>query len=264
MLEVAPDSLRVQPRSNASPQPRPDILVVPSALLTSGILRSNFACLADCRGQQSKNVLNKQSRNGAPITYVGRVFLYRGAHVGTRAPSRWSDFWDTAQYPGPRALQDSPRGVLEIALIADGVPAARLYPLDIDRAFRRLAEIRPYVSLWWTTEGEVAAAMQAGTLIMAEVPNTFVSGHVLEMRDGEISTVNDVTALDELWAVIPTSVPVTQEGRRLLDYAAGGVSRRSLTERGLVPVSEIPELTALGPSRATNELATASAGERHS
>jgi putative spermidine/putrescine transport system substrate-binding protein len=35
--------------------------------------------------------------------------------------------------------------MLEVALMADGVPSHALYPLDVDRAFRSLDKIKPYV-----------------------------------------------------------------------------------------------------------------------
>jgi putative spermidine/putrescine transport system substrate-binding protein len=40
---------------------------------------------------------------------------------------------------------------LEFALIADGVPMHKLYPLDIDRAFKSLTRIRSAVPKFWDT-----------------------------------------------------------------------------------------------------------------
>ncbi len=64
------------------------------------------------------------------------------------APSGWSDFWDVKKFPGPRALEDRVRYQLEFALLADGVAADKLYPLDVDRAFRKLDKIKPYITAW--------------------------------------------------------------------------------------------------------------------
>ena len=66
------------------------------------------------------------------------------------APQGWTDFWDVEKFPGPRSLQNSPRCNLEFALLADGVPLDQLYPLDVDRAFRKLDEIKPHITVWWT------------------------------------------------------------------------------------------------------------------
>jgi len=68
-----------------------------------------------------------------------------------RQPKTWEDFWDVDRFPGPRALRNSPMCTLEFALIADGVPLDELYPLDVERAFRKLDEIKRHVTVWWTT-----------------------------------------------------------------------------------------------------------------
>jgi putative spermidine/putrescine transport system substrate-binding protein len=60
------------------------------------------------------------------------------------APTSWADVWDVKRFPGKRGFQKVPWLALEIALVADGVPVDKLYPLDVDRAFRSLDRIRPY------------------------------------------------------------------------------------------------------------------------
>ena len=71
------------------------------------------------------------------------------AFAGRPAPSCWADFWDVTRFPGRRALRDHPIDTLEEALLADGVAPERLYPLDLDRAFRSLDRIRPHLVEWW-------------------------------------------------------------------------------------------------------------------
>ena len=38
-----------------------------------------------------------------------------------------------------------------VAALADGVPPDKLYPLDLDRAFKKLEAFKPNISAWWTT-----------------------------------------------------------------------------------------------------------------
>lgn len=66
-----------------------------------------------------------------------------------KEPKSWKDFWDVEKFPGVRSLRNSPYNNLEFALMADGVPPDKLYPLDVDRAFRSLDKIKPYVKVWW-------------------------------------------------------------------------------------------------------------------
>jgi putative spermidine/putrescine transport system substrate-binding protein len=71
-------------------------------------------------------------------------------------PKSWADFWDVKKFPGPRTMQNSPIEQLEFALLADGVPIDKLYPLDVDRAFRKLDQIKQHVAVWWTTGAQSA------------------------------------------------------------------------------------------------------------
>jgi putative spermidine/putrescine transport system substrate-binding protein len=78
------------------------------------------------------------------------------------APKSWAEFWDIKAFPGPRTLTDMAAGApdLAFALLADGVPMDKLYPLDIDRAFKALSRIRPAVTKFWDT-GAMSAQMLA-------------------------------------------------------------------------------------------------------
>jgi putative spermidine/putrescine transport system substrate-binding protein len=60
-------------------------------------------------------------------------------------PQDWADFFDTEKFPGKRAWPGSPGSFdasYEIALLADGVAAEDLYPLDIERAEAKLDTLR--------------------------------------------------------------------------------------------------------------------------
>ncbi len=70
------------------------------------------------------------------------VLGFRTDKFSGAQPDSWADFWDVKKFPGRRALQKHPIGTLEIALMADGVEPGKLYPLDLDRAFRKLDQIR--------------------------------------------------------------------------------------------------------------------------
>jgi putative spermidine/putrescine transport system substrate-binding protein len=87
---------------------------------------------------------------------------------GRPQPKTWADFWDVQKFPGRRGLYNGPNFSLEVALLADGVEPARLYPLDVERAFKKLALIKPHVAKWWDAgaqapqlliDGEAAAVM---------------------------------------------------------------------------------------------------------
>ncbi|WP_432284888.1 ABC transporter substrate-binding protein [Aminobacter sp. BA135] len=77
--------------------------------------------------------------------------------VGKPRPTTWAEFWDVSRYPGVRTLSSGvygSGGPWEEALLADGVPADALYPLDIDRAFASLNKIKPHIRKWFVTGSE--------------------------------------------------------------------------------------------------------------
>jgi putative spermidine/putrescine transport system substrate-binding protein len=81
---------------------------------------------------------------------------------GDNHPRSWADFWDVKKFPGPRSLQRRVYPNLEYALMADGLPAdpKRIYPLDVDRAFKSLDRIKPHIKVWWTTGAQQQQLIQ--------------------------------------------------------------------------------------------------------
>lgn len=94
------------------------------------------------------------------------TLAYRSDTYSDKPPQSWADFWDTENFPGRRALRRSPIDTLEIALMADGVAPADLYPLDMDRAFKKLSEIREDVAVWWTGGAQTSQLLQTGEVDM--------------------------------------------------------------------------------------------------
>jgi putative spermidine/putrescine transport system substrate-binding protein len=92
-----------------------------------------------------------------------------------KAPKNWADFWNVKEFPGPRSLQNSPVGNLEFALLADGVPKDKLYPLDVERAFKKLDQIKPHVPTWWTTGAQHVQLLLDGEVVMTSVWNGRIS-----------------------------------------------------------------------------------------
>lgn len=65
-------------------------------------------------------------------------------------PKTWADLYDTNKFPGPRGVYKGPIGTFEQALLADGVPKEELYPLDVERALKKLETIKDDI-IWWDT-----------------------------------------------------------------------------------------------------------------
>ena len=76
-----------------------------------------------------------------------------------RPPSPGADYWKRGRsFPGNRGAYSDVARMAPFALLADGVPKDKLYPLDVDRAFKKLDELKPHVKVWWKTRLPVGAA----------------------------------------------------------------------------------------------------------
>jgi putative spermidine/putrescine transport system substrate-binding protein len=95
--------------------------------------------------------------------YFSTVLAYNTQAFPTgKHPKSWAEFWDVKKFPGPRMLTDLAAGVIDVefALLADGVPKDKLYPVDLDRAFKSLDRVRPSIRKFWDT-GALSAQMLA-------------------------------------------------------------------------------------------------------
>jgi putative spermidine/putrescine transport system substrate-binding protein len=90
------------------------------------------------------------------------ALAYRTDHAGP-VPSSWAEFFDTKAFPGKRSLYNFPYGMLEAALLGDGVDAKSLYPLDLDRAFKKIDSIKSDL-VFWNTGAESQQYLVNGTV----------------------------------------------------------------------------------------------------
>ena len=75
--------------------------------------------------------------------YIGfinftKVIAYRKDAFGDNGPSNWAEFWDLEKFPGKRGMHGKVNYNLEAALMADGVPMAKVYDtLATDKGMAR-------------------------------------------------------------------------------------------------------------------------------
>lgn len=113
----------------------------------------------------------------AGAIFWSTVFAYDANRIPPeKAAKTWADFWDVEKFPGARSLRRSPRSNLEFALMADGVPLDRIYdllrtPEGVDRAFRKLDEIKPHVKKWWEAGAQPPQLLADGEVAYATAYN---------------------------------------------------------------------------------------------
>ncbi|TMR02981.1 extracellular solute-binding protein [Actinomadura soli] len=96
---------------------------------------------------------------GVPAFFYSTIFMYSTEKFGSNPPTSIADFFDVKKYPGKRVVPpEISVGLLEAALLGDGVPQDKLYPLDLDRAFKKLDQIKS-VTTFAKTYGQMQQMM---------------------------------------------------------------------------------------------------------
>jgi len=146
------------------------------------------------------------------------IIAYRTDKFGKQGPQSWADFWDVKKFPGRRGMHKHPIDTLEEALMADGVPKDKLYPLDMDRAFKKLDEIKPHVSVWWTGGAQTTQMLQSGEVDMLPTWNARAQVVIDAGKPVALSWNQGIYSL-EGW-VIPKGDPNAALGRKFVAFCA--------------------------------------------
>jgi putative spermidine/putrescine transport system substrate-binding protein len=170
-------------------------------------------------------------------------------------PRTFQELWDVQRFPGRRTLRRGARMTLEIALMADGVPAGEVYrvlatPAGQGRAFATLDRIRPNLH-FWTGAQQPIELVNAGEVAYAV---GFVGRTANAIRGGARFNLNWATLLYsfDYWAVVRGS-PNAANGMRLIEHMTNPEPLLELTR--LWPVNPVTASVANDPEvRARNPL----------
>jgi putative spermidine/putrescine transport system substrate-binding protein len=156
-------------------------------------------------------------QNGATSHAFATVIAYQKARYPDAKPAGWADFWSQEKFPGSRCLQRYAARILPLALAADGVATDKLYPLDLDRAFRSLEKIKPQVRVWWTQGQQSQQLLRDGEIDMIAIWH----GRALELLDQgkpiEISW--DQAQIDRAYWVVAKGTPRRDLAMRFIEGA---------------------------------------------
>ncbi len=134
-------------------------------------------------------------------------------------PKTWTEFWDVKTFPGPRVLDAGNRGwtVMEMALLADGVPKEKIYPLDMERAWRSLDRVRPHVVKWTTSFAQSMQLLVDGEAVLATNPSNRL---VPARHDGApVDFVWDQGLLDYTCWAIPKGAHNRREALQFIAFS---------------------------------------------
>ena len=118
---------------------------------------------------------------------VGTIYYAEAMAISEDAfsagqPNSWKDFWDVEAFPGQRALpwcDVATYPLPEAALLADGVPRDQLYPIDMERAAKKLKALSEHV-VWWKDANQPGQLLSTGEVVATMAP----SGRIQKLIDG--------------------------------------------------------------------------------
>jgi putative spermidine/putrescine transport system substrate-binding protein len=150
------------------------------------------------------------------------VYAYDTTKLET-APTTMADFFDTEKFPGKRGLRKGPKGTLEWALIADGVPVGEVYqvlgtPEGVDRAFAKLDTIKDDI-VWWEAGSQPPQLLADGAVVMTQAYNGRIYDAVKD-ENKPFEIVWDGQLYDYEWWGIPTGTEHKEAAEKFISAAS--------------------------------------------
>ena len=158
---------------------------------------------------RSKMVEEFAYPHGCANYMFGVVLAYDTEFYGDNPPTKLADFWDTETFGGRRLLRRQALAMLEMALIADGVPFEDVYPVDIDRAVDKL---RPLArdALFWGNGTESQQLLREGECQMGLIWHTRAN-LLYQETGGRIDwTFNEGLLFPGIW-IVPKNNPAGKD-----------------------------------------------------
>jgi putative spermidine/putrescine transport system substrate-binding protein len=158
-----------------------------------------------------------KSKHWIGFTAYSTVLAYNKDVYGKNPPKNWADFFDVKKFPGTRAIGGTtPASTLEIALMADGVSRDKVYPIDMDRAMKKLEAFKPNISVMWSTG---AQATQLATAQEADMLTIWAARIEAAIKEGApYAYILDDAVMDVECLVVPKNSPNREGAMRLINH----------------------------------------------
>lgn len=204
------------------------------------------------------------SKCAVPAMQYGFVLVYNKKKYGSNPPTGWKDFYDTKKFPGKRSLYGNPGdamvGAYESALLADGVAADKLYPLDTARAEKKLDSVRKDL-VFWKTGAESQQQVESGEVDMAMMWSGRAYAAIKDGASYAAQWNQYFPLMDTL--VVPKGTKNPKAAMAMINYYLGAAQQAKLTElTSYSPVNTDakPTLDALGRQFLTTSPAISAKG----
>ena len=170
--------------------------------------------------------------------YIGfinftKVIAYRKDQFGDNGPQSWADFWDVEKFPGKRGMHGKVNYNLEAALMADGVAKSEVYNVlstkeGMERAWAKLAEIVPHVTVWYRGGAQSAQLMRDGEVDMIHMGQNHV-GYINESGIG-VNFTFDGGTMDVDCLLVPRGAPNKENAMKLINEMVSAEAQARLVK----------------------------------
>ena len=140
----------------------------------------------------------------------------------TQGVTSIADFFDTAKFPGKRAMRKSAKLTIELALMADGVPPEELYkvlatPEGMERALKKLDTIKSDI-IWWEAGAQPPQLLADGEVVFTTAYNGRIFNAMIDEKQ-PFEILWDHQILDFNLYVIPKGAPNKDAAWEFIKYA---------------------------------------------
>ena len=170
--------------------------------------------------------------------YVGllaftKVLSYRQDKFGDNGPQSWADFWNVEKFPGKRGMHGKVNYNLEAALMADGVAKSEIYNVlstkkGQERAWAKLAEIVPHVTVWYRGGSQSAQILRDGEVDVVHMGHNRVES-VANSGVDVAYTFQDGT-MDVDCLLVPKGAPNYANAMKLINSVLSASSQATLAK----------------------------------
>lgn len=143
-------------------------------------------------------------------------------------PGNWAEFFDLDRFPGTRGLYGVPYGMIEIALLGDGVPWDQMYPLDVDRALSKIKSLGSNAR-YWTSGAESQQMLVGGSADYVVVWETRTAVLTLDGKPVATEFNENVRTADHL--IVPKGSKKANAGMQFINAAISPEAQAAIANK---------------------------------
>ncbi len=209
--------------------PRADVLNISSLAAEKGCRAGNLMPLDDLSLKPAPGAATiaadlidgARTKCGVASMAWSHVLLVQTKSFKRRTPTSLKHVFDVRRYPGKRAFVKSPRYILELALMADGVKPSEVYKMlgtyeGLSRALTKLEPLRPHI-IWVDRAARAYELLLSGKAAIA----SGYSGRAFRLvtSNPTLKTIWDGQIYDVDYWTIPKTASNKKAAQRFIQYA---------------------------------------------